>query len=148
LSGGYFTTAVLDLTELTGAWDFDLKFTPKMLSVLAAGDHISIFDAVDKQLGLMLEERNLPRSVLVIDQVNRKPADNPPDTEKKLPALPPAEFEVATLKPVDPALRPTAGFTRGSIRSGGSVGLFVYVQRYQSSSACKCPYRKSVPESR
>ncbi len=121
LANGYFTVAVVDLTELKGAWDFDLKFTPKALGPLTAGDTTSIFDAVDKQLGLTLEERNVPRQVLVIDQVNRKPADNPPDVAKKLPVLPKAEFEVGTIKPVNP----NAPFNRGviGVQPGGRVNL-------------------------
>jgi len=122
LAAGYFTTSVLDSTELKGAWDFEFKFTPRTLSILAAGDSISIIDAVDKQLGLTLEEKSLPRTVLVIDQVNRKPTENPPDLEKRLPALPAAEFEVATLKPVDQSFRPAApGFL--GVQPGGRVNL-------------------------
>jgi uncharacterized protein (TIGR03435 family) len=121
LASGYFTTAVMDSTELKGAWDFDLKFTPKSLGPLAT-DVVTIFEAVDKQLGLTLEEKSLPRPVVVIDQVNRKPTDNPPGLEKKLPALPPAEFEAATLKPVDPNFRQTApGFI--GVQAGGRVNL-------------------------
>src|SRR5215510_10611652 len=123
IAGGYFTTAVIDATELKGSWDFDLKFTPKALEPIAGGDAVSIFDAVDKQIGLKLEERTLPRNVLVIDQVNRKPTDNPPEVEKKLPSLPPAEFEVGTLKPVDPNAPFRFGSVIGIQPGGGRVNL-------------------------
>jgi uncharacterized protein (TIGR03435 family) len=122
IAGGYFTTAVIDATELKGSWDFDLKFTPKVLEPIAGADAVSLFDAVDKQIGLKLEERTLPRTVLVIDQVNRKPTDNPPEVEKKIPSLPPAEFEVATLKPVDPNVPFRLGSVIG-VQPGGRVNL-------------------------
>jgi uncharacterized protein (TIGR03435 family) len=123
IGAGYFTSAVINATELKGAWDFDLKVSPKTLVQLVGGDAVTIFDAVDKQLGLKLEERTMPRPVLVIDQVNRMPTDNPPDIEAKIPALPPAEFEVATLKPQDPTqFRLPAGATFG-IQPGGRVTL-------------------------
>jgi uncharacterized protein (TIGR03435 family) len=122
IAGGYFTTALIDATALKGSWDFDLKFTPKVLEPIAGADAVSILDAVDKQIGLKLEERTLPRTVLVIDQVNRKPTDNPPEVEKKLPSLPPAEFEVATLKPVDPNAPFRFGGVIG-IQPGGRVSL-------------------------
>jgi uncharacterized protein (TIGR03435 family) len=37
---------------------------------------VSIFEAVDKQLGLKLVEQKRPVSVLVIDYIEEKPADN------------------------------------------------------------------------
>lgn len=122
VAAGYFTAAVIDATELKGAWDFDLKFTPKSLAPLAGSDSVSIFDAVDKQLGLKLEEKSQPRPVLVIDRVNRRPTDNPSDLAAKLPALPPAEFEVATIKPVDPNAPPRPIGLLG-IQPGGRVNL-------------------------
>ena len=122
IASGYFTTHVTDVTELKGVWDFDLKFTPKALAPVAGTDGVSIFDAIDKQMGLRLEERSLPRTVLVIDQVKRTPTANSVDVEKKLPSLPAAEFEVATLKPVNPNALPRIGGPIG-IQPGGRVNL-------------------------
>jgi uncharacterized protein (TIGR03435 family) len=122
VASGYFTTPVIDATELKGLWDFDLKFTPKGLAAVAGPDVVSIIDAIDKQMGLRLEERNLPRTVLVIDQVQRTPTANSADVEKKLPSLPPAEFEVATLKPVDPNALPRIAGSIG-VQPGGRVNL-------------------------
>ena len=66
-------------------------------------DRISIQDAVDKQLGLKLEERPLPVAVLVVDSVDDKPAPNPPGAAEALPVTsPPTEFDVADIKPTDP----------------------------------------------
>ena len=102
IASGYFTTPVINDTDLKGSWDFDLKFTPKVLAGAAGPENVTIFDAVEKATGLKLEERSLPRTVLVIDEVNKTPTANSPDIEKMIRALPPAEFEVATLKPLDP----------------------------------------------
>jgi uncharacterized protein (TIGR03435 family) len=37
---------------------------------------LSLFDAVNKQLGLKLEMRKRPMPVLVIDRIEEKPTDN------------------------------------------------------------------------
>jgi uncharacterized protein (TIGR03435 family) len=37
---------------------------------------VSIFEAVDKQLGLKLVEQKRPVSVLVIDHIDEKPSEN------------------------------------------------------------------------
>ena len=58
----------------------------------AGADGISIFDAVDKQLGLKLEAQKLAVPVIVVDGVNETPTPNPPGVTTSLP--PPAEFEV------------------------------------------------------
>jgi len=68
-----------------------------------------------------LEERKIDTAVLVIDQVNRKPTDNPSDLAARLPALPPAEFEVADIKPTAPGSRPQGGFL--GFLPGGRVNL-------------------------
>ena len=122
IASGYFTTPVINATELNGSWDFDLKFTPRSLVGAAGPDNVTIFDAVEKAIGLKLEERSLPRTVLLIDEVNKTPTANSPDVEKMLPALPPAEFEVATLKPLDPNAPPLFRGTIG-VLPGGRVSL-------------------------
>jgi uncharacterized protein (TIGR03435 family) len=40
------------------------------------GGGLSLFDAISKQLGLKLELQKRPMPVLVIDHVERKPAEN------------------------------------------------------------------------
>src|SRR5207237_10248721 len=85
LGNGYITNSVVDSTGLKGSWDFDLNWTPRGLLALAGSDGVSIFDAVDKQLGLKLEEQKLPSPVIVVDQVNKTPIDNSPDIRAKLP---------------------------------------------------------------
>jgi uncharacterized protein (TIGR03435 family) len=103
MAGAYMTNPVVDSTGLKGAWDFEIKWTGRALLAQAGSDGISIFDAVDKQLGLKLEAQKLPTPVIVVDSVNRKPTDNLPGVTKSLPAVAtPAEFEVADIKPGKP----------------------------------------------
>jgi uncharacterized protein (TIGR03435 family) len=101
-AGGYLTDPVVDSTGLKGAWDFDIKWTGRGQLQKAGADGISIFDAVDKQLGLKLDLQTAPRPVLIVDSVNQKPTPNPPGLEKIFPTPPPAQFEVATIKPSKP----------------------------------------------
>jgi len=83
-AGAYIHPPVLDLTELKGAYDFRLYWTPKNLLQSTAAksgdaastpvDDLTVFEAVDKQLGLKLEEQKHPVPVVVIDKVERTPA--------------------------------------------------------------------------
>ena len=101
-AGGYLTKPVVDSTGLKGAYDFDIKWTGRGLLARAGADGISIFDAVDKELGLKLTLETAPRPVLIVDSVNEAPTPNPPDLEKRLSPLPPPKFDVATIKPSKP----------------------------------------------
>ncbi len=97
---------VLDQTGLKGAWNFDLKYTLGFNGLAGASDRISMPDAIEKQLGLKLEERPLPVPVLVVDSVDEKPGPNPPGVAEALPPIvAPTEFEVADIKPSDPETR-------------------------------------------
>jgi uncharacterized protein (TIGR03435 family) len=102
MAGGYLTSPVVDTTNIKGAWDFDIKWTGRGALAQAGDDGISIFDAIDKQLGLKLKLSKYPMPVLAVDSANEKPTDNPPEVKKTLPPPPPAEFEVAALKPSAP----------------------------------------------
>ena len=88
ITPGYFAYGVADGTALDGAWDFTLSFSPPYLLGPAGGvgdvastasdpgGGLSIFDAVNKQLGLKLEMRKRTMPVLVIDHMEEKPAAN------------------------------------------------------------------------
>jgi uncharacterized protein (TIGR03435 family) len=78
-------TAVTDLTGLKGGWDFTLGWNDQ-----------SIYEAVEKQLGLKLEVQQIPRPVIVIDSVNEKPGESQSVTAA------PSRFEVADIKPSAP----------------------------------------------
>jgi uncharacterized protein (TIGR03435 family) len=101
------TNAVLDETGLKGAWNFDVRwsFALNLPPAMSGGqnDRITIFEALEKQLGLKLEEKQIPTPVIVVDSVSQKPSANAPGVaEAMAPPPAPAEFEVATVKPTDP----------------------------------------------
>jgi uncharacterized protein (TIGR03435 family) len=96
---------VLDETGLKGNWNFDVKWSMQIIGPAApnGSDRVSIFDAVEKQLGLKLEQRQIPTPVIVVDSVNEKPSANLPEVAEALPPIvPPTEFEVASIKPSNP----------------------------------------------
>jgi uncharacterized protein (TIGR03435 family) len=101
MAAGYLRTPVQDATGLEGSWDFTLSFSPVGMVQGGAGRGagrgpeggggapaaaaaegaeppvtISLFEAVEKQLGLKLEMKKRPMPVLVIDHVEQKPTDN------------------------------------------------------------------------
>ncbi len=92
------TNPVEDKTGIEGKWDFTLKYTLPLFG--PGGDNITLQDAIDKQLGLKLDQETISLPVIVVARASR-PSPNEPDVAKKIPARP-EEFEVATLKPVDP----------------------------------------------
>ncbi len=101
-AGGYLTKPVVDSTGLNGNYDFDLKWTGRGQLERAGADGISIFDAVEKELGLKLTLETAPRPVLIVDSVNAAPSPNPHDLEKRMSPLPPAQFDVAAINPSKP----------------------------------------------
>ena len=93
LAASYIHAPVVDGTGLEGSYDFTLNFSlipPAQFAMMmprppdagganGAADPIggvSIFDAVEKQLGLKLVEQKKPARVLVIDYIEEKPAEN------------------------------------------------------------------------
>src|SRR5258706_4590338 len=97
----------LDKTGLEGKWDFTIKWTPPGLLARAGADGISIFDAVDKQLGLKLERGKVPQPVIFVDSVNETPTPNAADISKFMPPPPALEFDVAVIKPTNPDFKGT-----------------------------------------
>lgn len=75
---------VVDATGLTGNWDFRIDWTPLRggLTGLGAGTDrefdsgTTIFASMEKNLGVKLEQREQPMPVIIIDQVDRVPAEN------------------------------------------------------------------------
>jgi uncharacterized protein (TIGR03435 family) len=100
------TNPILEETGLKGNWSFDLKYSIQMNGGIGGNeDRLSIFDALDKQLGLKLETRQVPTPVIVVDSVDEKPSANPPGVAEALPVIPaPTEFEVADIKLADPSV--------------------------------------------
>jgi uncharacterized protein (TIGR03435 family) len=122
MAGGYLDHDVIDSTKLEGAWDFDLEWTARNALAAKGSSGISVFDAVEKQLGLKLEAQNVPVPSLVIESVNRKPTENPAGVATAL-VVAAARFEAATIKPANPDNRMTGLlYTGGSqIRAGGTL---------------------------
>jgi uncharacterized protein (TIGR03435 family) len=95
-ASGYIRTSVVDATRIEGAYDFTLSFAgagvfngggrggdtaPGAAAGGAPGASdpngaISLFDAVNKQLGLKLEQQKRTMPVLVIDHVEEMPTEN------------------------------------------------------------------------
>lgn len=109
----YLPKPVVDATSLTGGYDFELKWTWR-----PAPDGLTIFDAVKKQLGLNLQLEQYPTPVVVVDTANERPTPNAPGIDKALPPSPPAEFDVAVIKPSAPDTRGIQGRI-----NGGQVNL-------------------------
>ena len=136
MAGGYLRQPVVDATELKGSYDFDLKWTGRGQLAAAGTDGISIFDAVENQLGLKLTLDKSPLPVVVVESVDQKPTENAPDIEKMLPeAVMPTEFEVADVKITPPDIQNQ----RFQIQPGGRVDIegfnlkFVIQQIWQLS---------------
>jgi uncharacterized protein (TIGR03435 family) len=99
--GPYFEHPLIDSTKLEGKWDFSLRWTNRGQLQAAGSSGISLFDAIDKQLGLRLNLQNVPTSVIVVDNVSRKPTDNLPGVAENLSG-PSIEFEAVDVKPSPP----------------------------------------------
>lgn len=116
LNANFFDQGVRDQTNLEGKWNFEVKWSLPAFGPMAnTGERISVTDAIDKQLGLKLEEVPVPMKVVVVESVLRKPTDNLPNIKEVLPDIPaPTEFEVADVKLADPnpgrGLPPLMGF--------------------------------------
>lgn len=71
---------VVDQTGLPGAFAFQLAWTPAVRAAAAAPTDApagpTLFDALEAQLGLRLESKKLPLPVIVVDRIERTPAEN------------------------------------------------------------------------
>jgi uncharacterized protein (TIGR03435 family) len=104
----YVNGPITNATGLTGSWDFDIVFTQNREQLKELGAQgISLFDALEKQLGLKLEQKTITTQTFNVVSVNRTPTANVAGIEKILPPPPAPEFEVADLKPSPPGDRPS-----------------------------------------
>jgi uncharacterized protein (TIGR03435 family) len=103
VAAAYLHYPLMDFTGLKGSYDFALHWTGRNAAQAARGGDadppatVSVFEAVDKQLGLKIEPRQQPLPVVVVEHVNQTPTDNAPGVTKTLPPVP-TEFEVAEIK--------------------------------------------------
>jgi uncharacterized protein (TIGR03435 family) len=98
IARNYVDRPVIDTTGLEGAYDFPLDWMGKAAYLAAkskGAQAVSMFDAIGK-LGLTLEPGTHPAPVLVIDHVNRTPAEDPVSAKS---AATPVEFDVAEIRP-------------------------------------------------
>jgi len=71
-----------DATDLTGKYDYTVFWSAQATMDALSGrpavdpDGLSIFDAVQDQLGLKIEKRKGPVQILVVDHVEKKPTEN------------------------------------------------------------------------
>ena len=96
---------------------------------LKGADGISLFAAVEKQLGLKLDVKNVDVPSLVIEKVNRLPSANAAGIETSL-AIPALRFEAASIKLADPGRRPFTGvdYTGGSqMHAGGTLRQLISI---------------------
>ena len=71
----FMNTFVDDETGVTGAYDFTLKWNPSLTGDAAGADPVSIFAALQEQLGLRLEPRRKAVDVVAIKRIER-PTEN------------------------------------------------------------------------
>ncbi len=74
IAGRYADQRVVDHTGLEGWWDFTLQGTPS--ADLETNGGLTLFAALQSQLGLQLENKKLPVPVVVIDSMERTPTEN------------------------------------------------------------------------
>jgi uncharacterized protein (TIGR03435 family) len=124
--GDYVDHDAVDATQLEGSWDFEPEWTPRVALAGRGTDGISLYDAVEKQLGLKLELRNIPMPALAVERVNRKPTPNPDGVAAKL-SLASARFEAASAKPANPDGQPFQGFlyVGSQIHAGGTLRTLI-----------------------
>lgn len=113
-SGYLFNYPVVDRTGLKGAWDFTVKWSPRiaMRAYPSPAETTTIFDAFDKQLGLKLAFTKIPTPVVVVESAKA------PQVTESPAALP--EFEVADIKPDPPG---PECHSRVAIQPGGRVNV-------------------------
>ncbi len=66
---------VIDATGLSGLYDIDLTYSPE-LNVAAAESSPALAQALQEQLGLKLEKRDIQVELLVVDRADKVPVEN------------------------------------------------------------------------
>jgi uncharacterized protein (TIGR03435 family) len=97
IANDYLSSPVVNETGIDGDYDFELKWNQRSRVLPAGAERMTIFSAVQKQLGLVLAPSTAPEPVIVIDRANENPGPNAPDVARRLPPRI-TEFEVADLK--------------------------------------------------
>ena len=124
-AGAYLDQPVVNETGLEGTWDFTIKWSGHDQLDKQGADGISIFAAVEKQLGLKLELKNASRPVFQVVSVDEAPTPNAANIAESLPELPAAPFEVATIKPSAPDERGYGHITGDQIETRAIPLMFL-----------------------
>jgi uncharacterized protein (TIGR03435 family) len=74
LAWRYVDKLVIDQTGLAGAWNFMLEWAPLPNDESNGG--MTLFAALQAQLGLQLENKKVPVPVIVVDTMDRTPTEN------------------------------------------------------------------------
>lgn len=74
MANGYLPEPVVDLTHLKGSWDFVIAWTSKS-SLERMGGGVSVFGAIDQQLGLKLAEERRSLPVFVVEHAEKPTLD-------------------------------------------------------------------------
>jgi len=89
MANAYIDHPIVDATGLQGGWNFLVGWTPKgalqtptgaspaagVMAAAADPGGISVFEAVEKELGLKLVKQTRSVPVIVVDHVNEKPVE-------------------------------------------------------------------------
>ena len=67
---------VEDMTQLTGSFDFTLRWRPDTGPIPDDGTRPSLFTAIREQLGLRLDTRRVPVDVVIVDRLSLAPTAN------------------------------------------------------------------------
>ena len=124
-AGGYLDQPVIDETNLARAWDFTMKWTGRGELEKQGADGISIFAAVEKQLGLRLELKTASRPVFQVASVDEAPTLNAPNLAETFPEPPAAPFEVTVIKPSAPEEQGYGRITGDQIEARATPLLFL-----------------------
>jgi len=92
--------------------------SPRPLLGQAGSDGITLQAALEK-IGLVMEPKEIKVPAIVVDTATAEFTSNVPDIAKRLPPLPPPQFEVAVLKPSPPE----ATQLRAQLRPTGQVDI-------------------------
>jgi uncharacterized protein (TIGR03435 family) len=76
---------IVDATGIEGRWDINLTFTPDLgfrrgsdagQEAADPAGGLTVFEALEKQLGLKIERQKRTMPVIVIDHIEQKPTEN------------------------------------------------------------------------
>jgi uncharacterized protein (TIGR03435 family) len=125
MPGGYLDQPVVDGTNLTGTWNFSLKWTDRNQLEKQGADGITLFAAVEKQLGLKLELKTAPRPVFQVVSVDKTPTPNAANIAAALPETPASPFEAVVIRPSAPDEQRYGRITGNQIETRATPLMFL-----------------------